>query len=70
MHQTKSEPLIDIRRILSLITDYNVLEHSFEQESPVLVHKSMSQDVIIPGYTIVEENYEQADVPVCLKYYL
>ena len=70
MNQAKCEPLVDIRRILSLIADYNVLEHSFKQIGPILVHKSMSQDVIIPGYTIVEENNEQSNVPVGLKYYL
>ena len=69
MNKTEGEPFINIIRVLGFFTDYNVLEHPLEQEGPILMNESVLQEMIIPGYAVMEENSKEPDVAIWLEYY-
>lgn len=64
MNKTEGEPFINIIRVLGFFTDYNVLEHPLEQEGPILMNESVLQEMIIPGYAVMEENSKEPDVAI------
>lgn len=69
MDETKWEPLIQVKGVFRFLADDDMLEHSLEEVSPVLVNESMFQNVMVPHNAVVEENSKQSDIPIAFEYY-